>query len=437
MHPHVALTEFLGRSAMRSSVAHPLREAGDVAVEDWAEIRLGDLFDHVVDVGHAEQLPILSVTLHDGVIHRSSLKRKSDREVAREKHLRAITGDLAYNTMRMWQGASGLVREEGYLSPAYTVCRPRSGESPEFWAHCFKWSGMVQRFRDHSQGLTKDRLRLYFRHFANVPALRPPLREQRKIAAILSAVDEMIEKTVAVIGRLQTLKKAVMRELLTRGLPGCHARYRETEAGETPEEWEVVPFGSAGKWLSGGTPTKKRAEYWGGELPWISPKDMKRPRLADSVDHVTEAAVGNGTRRIEAGTILMVVRGMILAHSFPVALTTAPATFNQDIKAVRPNSSIDPEYLLYWLESQESRVVAMTAASSHGTRRVSTDALKRLPLPLPTRDEQARIAAAVRSVDTSLDCHLAEVRHLKSLKNELASALLTGAVRVNPDEDAA
>jgi type I restriction enzyme S subunit len=134
--------------------------------------------------------------------------------------------------------------------------------------------------------------------------LLPSLPEQRKIAAILSSVDETIEKTEAVIERLQVVKKAMMQELLTRGLPGRHTRFKKTEIGEIPEEWDVVELGESGEWLSGGTPSKNNAEYWTGTLPWVSPKDMKRLYIGDSIDHVSEGSIGNGTRLVPAGTIL-------------------------------------------------------------------------------------------------------------------------------------
>ena len=91
----------------------------------------------------------------------------------------------------------------------------------------------------------------------------PPLPEQRKIAAILSAVDEVIEKTEAVIESLQTLKKAMMQELLTRGLPGRHTRFKQTEIGEIPEEWEAASVrrrrstGHDVGMLSHGSPTSR------------------------------------------------------------------------------------------------------------------------------------------------------------------------------------
>ena len=93
--------------------------------------------------------------------------------------------------------------------------------------------------------------------------------------------------------------------------------------------WNMVEWGH---------PSKDNPDFWSG-TPLVSPKDMKAARLGDAIDHVSNAAVGNGTRLVPSDTLLMVVRGMILAHTFPVALTTSEVTFNQDIRRCRLRAS--------------------------------------------------------------------------------------------------
>src|SRR6266404_3734859 len=115
------------------------------------------------------------------------------------------------------------------------------------------------------------------------------------------------------------------------------------EASRSPFDWTPERLGKLGRWLSGGTPSMAIPDYWGGDIPWVSPKDMKRSRLWDSIDHVTAKALGNGTRLAPAHALLIVVRGMILAHTCPVARAELPLAFNQDIKALIPRSDVDSE----------------------------------------------------------------------------------------------
>src|SRR4051812_26255043 len=93
---------------------------------------------------------------------------------------------------------------------------------------------------------------------------------------------------------------------------------------QSPPGWSRTQLGTIGAWSNGGTPSKARADYWLGTIPWVSPKDMKRFVLDDAEDHVSDAAARSGTRIVPAGCVFIVVRGMILAHSFPVCVTARP-----------------------------------------------------------------------------------------------------------------
>jgi type I restriction enzyme, S subunit len=122
---------------------------------------------------------------------------------------------------------------------------------------------------------------------------------------------------------------------------------QEKEGSPIPSDWKEVRLGEIGKWFSGGTPSMTNQSYWCGDIPWVSPKDMKVPRLHDAIDHVEPNAIGNGTRLLPSGAVLMVIRGMILAHSFPVARAERLRALNQDIKAVVARDDIDSNSLRY------------------------------------------------------------------------------------------
>ncbi len=189
--------------------------------------------------------------------------------------------------------------------------------------------------------------------------------------------------------------------------------------------WPEKSLGEAGEWLSGGTPSKTQPELWSGSIPWVSPKDMKVPRIARAIDCVSEEALGNGTRLVPPNTILMVVRGMILAHTFPVALTTAPVAFNQDIKALRPTDDLDPEFVLYWLQSRSSEILRAVDIANHGTKRLPTERLFALPIALAPLGEQRKIAAILASVDETVEKTAAVIAQLQVVKKAMMQELLT------------
>ena len=102
-----------------------------------------------------------------------------------------------------------------------------------------------RQFQMYANGITRFGLRAG--DIKRVGILLPPLPEQRKIAAILSSVDDAIEKTQAVIDQVQVVKRGLMQELLTRGLPGRHTRFKQTAIGEIPEDWVVDKIGQLGQ----------------------------------------------------------------------------------------------------------------------------------------------------------------------------------------------
>ncbi len=197
-----------------------------------------------------------------------------------------------------------------------------------------------------------------------------------------------------------------------------------------PQEWELPSLRELGQCFSGGTPRKSNSRLWGGDVPWVSSKDMKVSRIGDSIDHVTELAIGNGTRLVPSGAILMVVRGMSLVHSFPVAITTRPLTFNQDLKAFVPHSHVNGEFVLRWLQANQSRILLLATEATHGTKRLPTNDLLSSRVCLPDPAEQRAIAAALSDVDELIGALDKLIAKKRAIKHAAMQQLLTGKSRL-------
>ena len=143
----------------------------------------------------------------------------------------------------------------------------------------------------------------------------------------------------------------------------------------------------------GGTPSKSNPAFWSGDIPWISPKDMKVSLLADATDHISVDAVNSSaTSVVPSGSILIVVRSGILVHSVPIARAARPLAFNQDIKALIPDSAkVDPEYLYWFLRGSERAVLTRGIKKGATVHSVQSDFIENLEVPLPKRVEQRRI----------------------------------------------
>lgn len=184
--------------------------------------------------------------------------------------------------------------------------------------------------------------------------------------------------------------------------------------------WAKVQLRSVCSFLSGGTPSKQRPDFWAGSIPWVSPKDMKKPRLSEVVDHISEAALANGSTLAPAGSVFVVVRGMILAKDVPVALADVPMAFNQDMKAIIPGPRVVPGFLLYALGAFKRNLHQKVGRSAHGTMTLMSHDLEQFEIPLPDATEQRKIASMLSLVQRAIE----QQERLVALTAELKKALL-------------
>lgn len=206
--------------------------------------------------------------------------------------------------------------------------------------------------------------------------------------------------------------------------------YQQTDAGIIPSDWDALPLRSLGRCLSGGTPRLADERLWGGDIPWVTSKDMKVPRLSDAIDHVTELGTSRGTRLVDPGTILIVVRGMALLHSLPVALAERPLTFNQDLKAFVPAADVNAEFILGWFQVAENRLLLLASEATHGTKRLPTADLLAAKIAVPSLDEQNAIAEALLAVDGLIGALEKLIAKKRAIKQAAMQQLLTGETRL-------
>jgi type I restriction enzyme S subunit len=182
--------------------------------EAWQTVKLGEIFDERKERGY-EELPLLSVTAEEGIIYRDELDRRDTSSSDKSNYLRVREGDVTYNTMRMWQGRSGVSEYEGIVSPAYTVCEPKPSIDVVFAGYLFQLPSVIYKFRRYSQGMVSDTWTLRFDNFAAIKVQIPSLEEQKKIAAVLQACDREIDLLEQKRDALQRQKKGLMQRLLT------------------------------------------------------------------------------------------------------------------------------------------------------------------------------------------------------------------------------
>jgi type I restriction enzyme S subunit len=180
----------------------------------WEVLEVGSFLSERRTRG-LEGLPIYSVLMDGGMVLRDTVDRRVTSGLDASENRLAKQGDLAYNMMRMWQGASGIAPTNCLVSPAYVVCRPSERIHSDFLGYLLKSPAVIQLLRRYSQGLTGDRLRLYFDSFKRIKLPIPPREEQIRIADALSALDDEIDSKSMQLSLRQSLKRALMQDLLT------------------------------------------------------------------------------------------------------------------------------------------------------------------------------------------------------------------------------
>lgn len=178
------------------------------------------------------------------------------------------------------------------------------------------------------------------------------------------------------------------------------------------------------RFYSGGTPDKGNADFWKGDIPWFSPKDIKSFDLVAAQDRISDAAVRlSATRMMEPGTILVVGRSGVLAHTLPVGIIRQPSAFNQDIRAIVPNPGHDAEFIALYLKANQALVLKDGVKRGPTVHSLIADFLEELEIPKFSLPEQrqivARLKAQLAEVETARQAAQAQVRDAALLRQRL------------------
>ena len=257
---------------------------------------------------------------------------------------------------------------------------------------------------------------------ANHPVTLPPLNEQKRIVAKLDKIMPRIDSVKARLDRVPTIIKRFRQSVLTAAITGKltekwreeHSEvesadnlalgilpnklkdsylnvFEETQYSDLPTNWVYAPLVNLGKIQGGGTPSKSNLNYWKGNIPWISPKDMKVDRISSGRYFISKKALDSSSANlIPQKSILFVIRGMILAHTFPVAITQNEVTINQDMKGITPCSAINPEYLFLVFKSIQGNVLSYIREATHGTLRLANAFITNFCFPHPAHRRAKR-----------------------------------------------
>ena len=259
-------------------------------------------------------------------------------------------------------------------------------------------------------------------------------------------IDSLIEKQQQLIQLLKEKRQAVISHAVTKGLnPNVSMKDSGVEwLGEVPEHWELVPLKYLCTFSGGGTPSKDNLNYWtDGDIPWVSPKDMKTFWIKETQDYITEKAIKeSSTNMVEPNSLLMVVRSGILQRTIPIAINKVPVTMNQDMKALKFGNRVLVEYIADLIHGNTSELLLEWSKEGATVESIEHEYLANSIVPVPPIEEQQSITTLVAKkmgVYRELTCKAeSQILLLQERRTALISAAVTGKIDVrnwqNPTE---
>ncbi len=406
----------------------------------WSRTTFGDVLEAIerpekLDPDRSYQL-VTAKRSRGGIVSRGSLL---GREVLTKTQFRIKEGDFLISRRQIIHGACGVVPPEldnAVVSNEYSSLRTRPQLLMEFLRH-YSHTPYFQRTCFHSShGVDVEKMIFKIAQWLKCPVDVPPSTEQKKIAAILSSVDDAIQTTQAVVDQLGVVKKALMAELLTRGIPGRHTKFKQTEIGEVPEGWQILPVGQAGAVDSGKAKDPRSIDK---PRPYLRVANVFDGRI--QTDDVLEMGFSDAEFRrfeLQPGDVLLnegqsielVGRCSMYRGELPY-----PCAFQNALIRFRSTGAVCADYAeQYFRWCQHAGRFAEIATQTTSIAHLGLTRFASMIMAIPSVEEQQEIAAALAHIDHRFAVEKASRSLIDELKSALMSALLSGDLRVTPDE---
>lgn len=251
----------------------------------------------------------------------------------------------------------------------------------------------------------------------------PPLEEQKRIVEALDDNLSRLDKALAEVSMAEKKTEAFIKSYLLSLVQGSASICYDSGT------WQKVQIGSLGKWRGGGTPSKSNPTFWlDGQIPWLTAKDMKTFRISDTQDHITEAGVaGSSANLFPSKAVVVVTRSGILEWKLPVALTEAPVTINQDLKALVCNDDVLPEWAAYSILGFEHRILDECRKAGTTVANLNFEDFLRFEIFVPTIERQQELSKVIQESVDYLDSIRTRVKTLQTTLTDMRRSILNDA----------
>ena len=417
--------------------------AGEIP-EEWGYEELNKLVDKITDGTHKTPtytesgIPFLRVT----DIQKSEIDWNNVKYISQEEHLELIKrcnpeiGDILYSKNGTI-GIPKIIDWDNEFSIFVSLClikmkKQESYISNKYLEQFLKSDSCMRQIRLRAKQGTVTNLHLEEIRELIIPI--PTIKEQEKIASILSTVDEQIDNVDALIEKNKELKKGLMQTLLTKGIG--HTKFKKTEIGEIPDEWEVINAGRVfdiiTDYVANGSFASLAAnvEYKESEDFAIVVRltDYKNEYKGPFVYVDKKAYDFLSKSKLEGDDIIIANVGAYAGYVFRAPNINKPITLGPNAILVR--SEQNREFIYYWLSSEFGQKAIKEIISTTAQPKFNKTDFKKILLPIPNLKEQYKISSILLKTDERIEEHEKEKKKLEQLKKGLMQQLLTGRIRV-------
>ncbi|MCT7570854.1 restriction endonuclease subunit S [Aliarcobacter butzleri] len=410
---------------------------------NWEYLPIRSIFTESDTRCGDNQYDLLSVTQDRGIIKQSDVDIKKDiSNDDKSKYKVVLKDSIAYNKMRMWQGAVGINEiDDGIVSPAYVVINPTKEMNTKFYYYLFKTPYMISQFGKYSYGLVDDMNSLRYDDFKKIYIPIPPIEEQNKIVDLIDKksthIESFIQNKTRFIELLKEQKEAIINEAVTKGIDNSVA-FKDSKLdffGEVPKHWSIRRLSTIGKFSKGGGISRDDLKEDG--LPAILYGDIytkyniKTEKIFHKIsDETAEKSIpistnnllftGSGETKEDIGKCIVYVGNETVYVGGDVII------FKQ--------SSESSLYLSYVFNSKG--VIAQKMLSAKGEIIVHTYAssLREILFPLPPLEEQLQIAEYIENefnqIDKLIEKTTKEIELIKEYKISLINEAVSGKIKV-------
>jgi type I restriction enzyme S subunit len=408
--------------------------------EGWQLLPNIAIFQERIERGY-ENEELLSVTIGRGVIRQTEVDIKKDSSNEDKSKYKLIkVGDIAYNKMRMWQGALGYSNCQGISSPAYVILKPKMKINPRYFHYMFRTSFYTNYSKRFSYGIVDDQLSLRYTDFKRMYSIVPPFHVQNSIVAYLDKknkkIDQFIRNKEMLIELLEEETERIISTAINKGVnENAQTKYIDDAwLGNIPKDWDYEPLKYFVRMNQFALTEKTTPDY---ELQYIDIGNVTFKGMVNEPEKMLFKNAPSRSRRIvkSGDTIMSTVRTYLKAIAF-FEFADNNLIASTGFAVLTPNKNVNPKYLKYLLSSSYFINKVSFWAIGVNYPGINNDRLKAIKIPVPsTLDEQQEILEFIEietsKIYTAISKAQKEISSIKEYREALITDLVTGRRQVS------